>query len=247
MPILNEKIAERITRGMKVAVLTGAGISSESGIPTFRGDEGLWKTYRPEELANPQAFAAHPHRVWEWYQYRRGIVRQAEPNSGHLALKDLEDLLEDFSLITQNVDSLHIRAGSRNILELHGNIEKNYCSRCRKRYDKLFDQKIIECPECSCGGYIRPDIVWFGEMLPAGVFERAMQAAESADLFLSIGTSAVVYPAAMIPFRAMEKGAAVIEVNPQVTELSSYCELSLRGGSGEILPQLVSEITTYLN
>jgi NAD-dependent deacetylase len=218
----------------KIAVLTGAGISAESGIPTFRGSGGLWRNFRPEDLATPEAFDRDPALVWEWYLWRRELIAKAEPNSGHRALVTLENRAPHFTLITQNVDGLHDRAGSRRILKVHGDIWVNRCRNCQRESASLpLDRK------CSCGGWLRPGVVWFGETLPPAIWIEAQQAAAEADVMLVVGTSAMVYPAAgLVPF-AQSNGAAVIEVNIDTTGLSDAIDVSLRGPSGEILPQIV--------
>jgi len=236
-------IIEHLRKADSVCVMTGAGISAESGVPTFRGEEGLWKKFRPEELANFQAFIRNPDLVWEWYSYRRKLIHEVKPNPGHHALVDLERRVSDFTLVTQNVDNLHSRAGSKNIVELHGNIERSYCIDCQKSASEVLLEAVKGAPRCdSCGGLIRPDVVWFGEMLPAGVFARAEAAARRCQVFLSIGTSSVVYPAASLPFSALEHGAYVVEVNREETDLSSRAHETLLGNSGEILPQLLSHL-----
>ena len=223
-----------------ICVLTGAGISSESGIPTFRGAGGLWRNFRPEELATPQAFARDPKLVWQWYDWRRGLIASASPNAGHFALAELEQRAPEFSLVTQNVDGLHRRAGSRNVLEVHGNIWTLRCTGCsREQVDDRSPLPEIppRCPDC--GALLRPGVVWFGEGLPQRVWDNAQQAAENADVLLVIGTSAVVYPAASLVPLAKAAGARVIEINVDETPLSSSVDVSLRGPSGEVLPQLI--------
>ena len=222
-----------------VAVLTGAGISAESGVPTFRGAEGLWKNFRAEELATPQAFARDPKLVWEWYAWRRKLISEVEPNAGHDAIAKLEERVADFTLITQNVDGLHDRAGSRNVIKIHGDIWEVRCVSCnRERRDER-----LEFPEtpplCECGGMLRPAVVWFGESLPEGAWEASELAVTTAEVMLVVGTSAVVYPAAGLVPLAKQAGAKVIEVNLEETQFSSMLDCSLRGKSGEILPRLV--------
>jgi NAD-dependent deacetylase len=223
-----------------ICALTGAGISAESGIPTFRGSGGLWREYRAEDLATPDAFARDPKLVWEWYDWRRGLIAAAQPNPGHLALAELEQHAPRFTLVTQNVDGLHRRAGSRNIEEIHGSIWSVRCTGCRAEHN---DERVPIPglpPRCAgCGALLRPGVVWFGEGLPSGVWDNAQQAAETADLLLVIGTSAVVYPAASLVPHAKAAGARVIEINVDETPLSSSVDASLRGPSGEILPQLI--------
>jgi NAD-dependent deacetylase len=225
-----------------VAVLTGAGISAESGVPTFRGEEGLWKKFRAEELATVNAFMNNPELVWEWYMFRRKIINSVAPNPGHYALAEMEKLFDDFTLITQNVDGLHEKSGSKNILELHGNILKNKCFECGKPYTVEIDPESGEHPKCECGGKIRPDVVWFGEMLPAEAIDAAFDAASRAELFFSVGTSAIVHPAASMPILAKRGGAYLVEINLEPTPLTDVADCSLQGKSGEILPQLIEQL-----
>jgi NAD-dependent deacetylase len=223
--------------------LTGAGISAESGVATFRGPEGLWSKLKPEELANFDAFMRNPELVWEWYSYRKQIIQEVKPNPAHYALARLEELVREFALVTQNIDNLHFRAGSKRVLELHGNIERSYCIDCGKFTDGIEITAEKKVPKCSsCNGLIRPDVVWFGEMLPEGVFESAAKAASQCELFLTIGTSAVVYPAAGLPLTARSHGAYVVEINTERTEISHSINETLIGKAGEILPQLVKVI-----
>lgn len=223
-----------------VAVLTGAGVSAESGVPTFRGTDGLWKKFRPEELATFEAFMANPALVWEWYNYRRELIKKVEPNPGHYALVEMAGYFDKFTLITQNVDGLHKQAGSAQVYELHGNIRRNRCLKCgatdyRDDYAKF-------PPLCNCGGNLRPDVVWFGEMLPEKELSESMAAARNCDLFFSVGTSAAVQPAASLPIIARQNGAYVVEINPEPSEISTICNLVLKGKSGEILPKIVTMI-----
>lgn len=231
---------ELVKSARRVAVLTGAGISAESGVPTFRGAGGLWRTFRAEDLATPQAFQRDPKLVWEWYDWRRQWLLTVEPNAGHRALVELEDRLGDgFVLITQNVDGLHDRAGSHRVLKLHGDIWEVRCIECGRRgRDERAPLPDVP-PRCECGGLLRPGVVWFGEALPEGVFERAMEQALNCDLLLVIGTSAQVYPAAGLVPLALRHGADVIEVNLEETPQSSHVTLSLRGKAGEILPGIL--------
>ncbi len=223
-----------------VAVLTGAGISAESGVPTFRGAAGLWREYRPEELATPEAFARDPKLVWEWYSWRRGLIADTKPNPGHEALVEIERRIERFALVTQNVDGLHDKAGSRNILKVHGDIWMLRCMSCgREERDERLEFPELP-PRCGCGGGLRPGVVWFGEPLPLGIWEAAEQAVSECDVMLVVGTSAVVYPAAGLAPLAQAAGAKVIEVNLEETPFSSRLDCSLRGKSGEILPQLIA-------
>jgi len=239
--ILSDSARAALRNSSKICILTGAGVSAESGVATFRGKEGLWSKFRPEELANIQAFMKNPELVWEWYQYRRDIVTNAQPNPGHVALAQWEKQIAGFTLITQNVDGFHQRAGSRRVIELHGNILRNRCLKCGNIGDGEevhFKEKV---PLCICGGMLRPDVVWFGEMLPAQALNDAFAAAEAADLFLSIGTSAVVHPAASLPEIAKASGAFLIEINIEPTILTSTADLFLEGPSGKILPELFDE------
>jgi len=227
---------ELLRNAKRVAVLTGAGISAESGIPTFRGAGGLWKSFRPEDLATPEAFFRDPSTVWEWYLWRRELIAKAQPNAGHVALATLEARIPTFTLITQNVDGLHDRAGSRRILKVHGDIWINRCQDCAREVANLPEARP---PHCSCGGLLRPGVVWFGEALPRSIWREAEKAATEAEVMLVIGTSAQVFPAAgLIPY-AQRNGAQVIEVNLEATPFSGSLNYSLRGPAGEILPQIV--------
>jgi NAD-dependent deacetylase len=228
-----------LTASRSIAVLTGAGISAESGVPTFRGAGGLWRNFRPEELATPEAFARAPRLVWEWYDWRRSTIARAEPNAGHRAIVTLESRTDDFRLITQNVDGLHDRVGSRRITKLHGDIWILRCIACGR---EVRDERVPLDPlppRCECGGLMRPGVVWFGELLSAYAMNAASAAAQSCEVFLVVGTSSVVYPANTLPRLAQQNGARVIEVNFEPTELSAVADISLRGKSGELLPQLV--------
>jgi len=244
MEILNsDAIVERLKQARVYTILTGAGISAESGIPTFRGENGLWKNLSPHELASIEAFYRNTAIVNEWYRHRRDIIEKCTPNAGHYALTEMSKYLPTFYLITQNVDGLHQRAGVSDVIELHGNIMQNYCIRCGTRYnvqqfDEIYEHASRHIPRCDCGGVIRPDVVWFGEALPAEALERAFQAAENAEVFLSIGTSAQVRPASDLPLIAKKHGAFFIEININATMLSSSADLLLQGPSGEILPKL---------
>ncbi|MDZ7374773.1 MAG: NAD-dependent deacylase [candidate division KSB1 bacterium] len=237
----SSELVRRLRSAHRVAALTGAGISAESGVPTFRGEDGLWKRFRPEELANVEAFLRNPSLVWEWYQYRRRIIREVEPNPGHKALADLEKLIPDFVVITQNVDGLHQRAGSRRVIELHGNILRNRCLECGKPYLDL-EVNEGEVPHCSCGGLVRPDVVWFGELLPQEALTQAYLYTRTSDVFLTIGTSAVVQPAASLPLEAKSYGAYVVEINTEPTPITPWVDEHVRGRAGEILPKLVAEL-----
>ena len=234
-----QQVRQWLEQAKSIAVLTGAGISAESGIPTFRGAGGLWRQFRAEELATPQAFARDAKTVWEWYDWRRGLIAAAQPNAGHYALARLEDRAARFSLITQNVDGLHDRAGSRNLLKVHGDIWTLRCTGCgREVHDSRCPLPELP-PRCECGAIQRPGVVWFGEALPADVWQRAEEAAGSAEVFLVAGTSAQVYPAAGLIDVARHGGAKVVEVNLDATAYSGLVDRSLRGESGKILPELI--------
>lgn len=234
---ISDRLLNLLKSARSVAVFTGAGMSAESGVPTFRGEEGIWKKFKPEELANFNAFIANPDLVWEWYRHRKQVMTTIQPNPGHRALAAMEPLFSRFTIITQNIDNLHRRAGSKNVHELHGNIDRNYCISCRTYYpnaDIVGQERAPKCP--SCGGLIRPDVVWFGEYLPEDEWNASVAASTMADLFLAVGTSAVVYPAASLPRIARQAGAYVVEINIERTELSPGADEVLAGRSGDILP-----------
>lgn len=222
-----------------MTVLTGAGISAESGVPTFRGPGGLWRNHRPEDLATPAAFARDPLQSWEWYNWRRGIIATVQPNAGHLALARIEERCTQFTLVTQNVDGLHDRAGSRNILKIHGDIWTLRCTRCARAWRDPRPSLPELPPRCECGALARPGVVWFGEGLPGDVWSEAAASARASDLFLLVGTSAVVYPAAGLAELARSRGAKVVEINIEETPLSAHVDLSWRARASEALPALL--------
>ncbi|MFB6272263.1 MAG: NAD-dependent deacetylase [Salinibacter sp.] len=247
MPEFSDTLVDRLAQADHVAVLTGAGISAESGIPTFRDPDGLWEEFDPQELANVEAFLDDPELVQGWYRHRREVVETAEPNAGHRALAELEARGPDVAVVTQNVDDLHNRAGSSTVIELHGNITHNYCMDCeRAAAPETVDAAIQDgaparCREC--GGLIRPDVVWFGEQLPPDAVKRADAATHRAEVFLSVGTSAVVFPAARYPVMAREHGAYVAEINPDTTGVTDDVDESIRGPAGKVLPALVDAVS----
>lgn len=222
-----------------IVVLSGAGISAESGVPTFRDAlTGLWAKFNPEDLATPQAFRANPKLVWDWYAWRREQVKDVEPNAGHLALAEMERHVDSLTIITQNVDSLHQRAGSTRVVELHGNISRVKCSKEGTPYKEWVENGAVPlCP--ACGAFLRPDIVWFGEQLPREQLAQSYDECDRANIFFSIGTSSVVQPAASLPIYAQNAGALLVEINPEDTPLTKDAEFVLRGASGVVLPELL--------
>ena len=242
--------ARALARSARLAVFTGAGVSKESGIPTFREPEtGLWARYDPMQLATPEAYRKDPAFVWSWYEYRFGVAAEAEPNPGHLAIAELEQLLPKVVVITQNIDGLHQRAGSSHVIELHGSMHSFRCIEGRHRgysWDDFADQdeKPPRCPEC--GDYLRPEVVWFGEGLPPEALNAAQRLSAGCDVMLIVGTSGVVYPAAAMPMLAKEAGATVIDVNPERDALARTCDLFLRGPGGDVLPELVLAVRSHL-
>ena len=242
--MFSEKITTALTRARSVVAFTGAGISAESGVPTFRGDDGIWAKFKPEELANMNAFMRNPELVWEWYKARKKVIADIQPNAGHYALVEMESMFPSFTIVTQNIDNLHRRAGSKSVFELHGNIERNYCMKCGKNFTNQFVLMGDSAPHCDCGGLIRPDVVWFGEMLPEDEWQGAARACQAADVLFSIGTSGVVYPAASLPFIAEKNGAFIVEINPEPTPLTGIADEFFEGKSGVILPELVHQIRT---
>jgi len=237
------ELIQRLRATERLAVLTGAGVSQESGLRTFRdSQDGLWAKYKPTDLASPEAFARDPKLVWDWYAWRREAIKGVRPNRGHYALVKMESKITGFTLITQNVDGLHRFAGSKNIHELHGNIQRVRCSVCGTFADE-WDEESETVPTCKkCDGLLRPDVVWFGEALPRAELESAVLAARSCEIFFSIGTSGVVQPAASLAHAARNKGALVVEINAEETTLTSKVDYFIQGKSGEILPELVKQV-----
>ncbi|MFH1033111.1 MAG: NAD-dependent deacylase [Pseudomonadota bacterium] len=230
----------RLAGAGRVAVLCGAGVSAESGVPTFRGPGGLWENHRPEDLATPRAFARDPALVWRWYNWRRELISRCQPNPAHLALAELERRLAEFTLITQNVDGLHALAGSRQPLELHGSLWRVRCQGCGQEHEerRLDLPAPPRCP--ACGGLLRPGVVWFGESLDSQLLDRAWQAAQTCQVMLVVGTSAVVQPAASLALVARRAGAYVVEVNLEATPNSGQVDVSFLGQAGDILPRLLA-------
>jgi NAD-dependent deacetylase len=239
MTKFSQTFLDKLRSAKVVSALTGAGVSAESGVPTFRDPGGIWEKFRPEELANFDAFISNPDFVWSWYQHRRQIMHNIMPNPGHFALAEMEEFFSEFNLITQNIDNLHARAGSKNITELHGNIERNYCIDCHKYYVASDLRADMGVPKCECGGLIRPDVVWFGELLPPDAMRNSEVYAAKCDVFFTIGTSAEVYPAAILPLIAKQSGAYVVEINTKPTAISYDVDEVIEGKSGEILSELV--------
>lgn len=236
-------LVDRLLQAPSILFLTGAGVSAESGVATFRAADGLWSKFRPEELANVDAFLANPQMVWEWYQSRREVVLNARPNPGHYAMAEFERLIPETTIVTQNIDGLHQEAGSIDVVELHGNLRKNFCLECGERYDDvelLTEQSVQTCSLCN--GMIRPDVVWFGELLPQDAIARAEFLARKAHVIFSVGTSSVVWPAAGIPLIGLEAGAYIVEINPESTPLTDHAHEVLQASSGEVLSQLVEVI-----
>lgn len=238
----SDGLVETMASSNKVVVITGAGISAESGIPTFRGADGLWKQYRAEELATPHAFDRNPTVVWEWYDWRRGIIANATPNAGHQAIAHMEGMFPDLFLITQNVDGLHRRAGSTRLVEIHGNLWQLRCTaEGTVREDYRVPMPQIP-PTCECGALLRPHVVWFGESLDSGLLQDSLRRIEACDILVVVGTSAIVQPVASFPWHAKERGAFIVEVNTVPTGLSPVADEFLQGKAGEVLPALVNHL-----
>jgi NAD-dependent deacetylase len=245
--LVPDELSARIARARHVLALTGSGVSAESGVPTFRDAQtGLWARYRPEDLATPEAFAREPKLVWDWYAWRRTLVSRAEPNPGHRALVALAAHIPQFTLVTQNVDGLHQRAGSTDVVEFHGNLMRTKCSHDGAVVEEPVGRSDDAPPLCPrCGAYVRPDVVWFGEMIPPDALQRAFAAAETCDVFLSIGTSSQVYPAASLAEVAQASGACIVEINPQPTPHSRFAQYLLSGPAGVMLPALADAVSRH--
>lgn len=236
-----EKARELLISAKYLVILAGAGLSQESGIPTFRGADGLWRQFRAEELATPYAFQRNPELVWEWYCWRRGIIARAEPNPAHYAIVELEKRYEQFMLITQNVDGLHRKAGSKKFIEIHGCIWESRCVDCHNvSEDRETDYKKIQ-PCKKCGGRLRPNVVWFGEAIPDMNLRKSIYSVQNCDLMLVVGTSGYVQPAASFPFHAKQNNAKVIDINVEPTPISEIADVFLQGRAGDILPALIKD------
>jgi len=238
---LPRELLALLRQSKRVVALTGAGVSQESGLRTFRDAQtGLWSQYKPEDLASPDAFQRDPKLIWDWYAMRRARMAEVRPNPAHFALVEMARRVPEFTLVTQNVDNLHWKAGSPQVIELHGNLGRVRCSQDGRFVETW--QENGDVPRCPhCGAYLRPDVVWFGEQLPREALEQAVQAARSCAVFFSIGTSGVVQPAASLAYAAKNRGATLIEVNPESTPLSPKADFVLTGKAGEILPALVTQ------
>ncbi|MCF7807167.1 MAG: NAD-dependent deacylase [Candidatus Marinimicrobia bacterium] len=238
--------ASRFSTNSRVVFFTGAGISAESGISTFRDIDGYWSKYDPTKLASPQGFDEDPDLVLQWYAARRKKIKKARPNKAHLAISDFQKLFTDSMVITQNVDGLHWQAGNAPVLELHGNIHREKCFTCGRPGSEVASTKGAKS-YCTCGGLMRPNVVWFGESLAMSTLSDAFEATRQCDIFFTIGTSALIYPAAQLPYEARNTGAFVIEVNPEETPFSEAADLSVRGKAGEILPKIFREFNAAIS
>jgi NAD-dependent deacetylase len=228
---------QKLRESNRLVVMTGAGVSAESGVPTFRGKDGLWKNHRPQQLATPQAFEKDPELVWEWYHWRRKVVREVLPNPAHHAIVELEKRVPGFTLITQNVDRLHLRAGSEKVLELHGDLHHARCSECAAIVGLDVQEGLVTCG--LCGGRMRPNVVWFGENLDVGLLEEAYIASGRSDFLVVAGTSNIVQPAASLAYAALGNDGYVLEVNLDPTPLTGSASATVLGKAGEVLKELV--------
>jgi len=233
-----DTVAQKLKDSRKIVFVTGAGISQESGIPTFRGKDGYWRKYDPMKLASIDAFYDDPKLVWEWYEDRRKNILDVKPNEGHFAISQMEEF-KDVVILTQNIDGLHQRSGSTNVLELHGSIIRIKCTVCDFT-DNITENFESLPPKCKCGGMLRPDVVWFGESLPQNIWQSAIKEASVCDVMVIVGTSLVVSPANTLPVYAKQNGAILIEVNPEKTVMSNDMALSIQATSAEVLPKMLS-------
>jgi len=232
-----DEAVQKLCGSKRLVVLTGAGVSAESGVPTFRGKDGLWRNHSPEQLATPQAFEKDPRLVWDWYHWRRNVVREVSPNPAHYAIAEMERRIPDFTLITQNVDGLHLRAGSEKVLQIHGDLHHARCTKCAAVIALHEQEGFVTCELCQ--GKMRPNVVWFGENLNIGLFEQACISSGSADFLIVAGTSNMVQPAASLAHGALENGGYVLEVNLDPTPLTGLASATVLGKAGEILSELV--------
>ena len=233
-----DTVAQKLKDSRKIVFVTGAGISQESGIPTFRGKDGYWRKYDPMKLASIDAFYDDPKLVWEWYEDRRKNILSVKPNEGHFAISQMEEF-KDVVVLTQNIDGLHQRSGSTNVLELHGSIIRIKCTVC-DFIDNITENFESLPPKCKCGSMLRPDVVWFGEPLPQNIWQSAIKEASICDVMIIVGTSLVVSPANTLPVYAKQNGAILIEVNPEKTVMSNDMDLSIQATSAEVLPKILS-------
>ncbi len=244
---IDDELLERLSRSRHIVILTGAGVSAESGVKTFRDPDGLWAKLNPAELASIDGFMSNPKVVWQWYKDRWELLKNIKPNPGHYAIAEMERIFPQVTLVTQNVDRLHQKAGSVNVIELHGNLEDNHCMDCREPFSWDMEPPQSDLPRCKyCNGIVRPSVVWFGEMLPVGAIEEAERAALLCDIFFCVGTSAEVYPAASLPYTARRNGAYLVEANPNTTALSRYANAWLEAPSGIALPLMLEEYKKYI-
>ncbi len=245
-----DMIADAVCEALPVMAFTGAGISRESGVPTFRGDHGIWQQNDPEEVATLRGFENDPAKSWRFHEKLRHVCREAAPNPAHLALAWVETAVGDEAsvpIVTQNIDGLHQAAGSTNVVELHGSCHRMVCTECDFHTDDLPEQFESLPPICECGALLRPDVVWFGEQLPSDMMAQAQRWARKAGVVLSIGTSATVQPAASLPVMAMRSGGDVVEINPETTPLSPVADIALHGAAGDVLPQLAEALSARLS
>jgi NAD-dependent deacetylase len=233
-----DTVAQKLKDSRKIVFVTGAGISQESGIPTFRGKDGYWRRYDPMKLASIDAFYDDPKLVWEWYEDRRKNILSVKPNEGHFAISQMEEF-KDVVVLTQNIDGLHQRSGSTNVLELHGSIIRIKCTVCDFT-DNITENFELLPPKCKCGSMLRPDVVWFGEPLPQNIWQSAIKEASICDVMIIVGTSLVVSPANTLPVYAKQNGAILIEVNPEKTVMSNDMTLSIQATSVGVLPKMLS-------
>ena len=233
-----DTVAQKLKGSKKIVFVTGAGISQESGIPTFRGKDGYWRRYDPMKLASIDAFYDDPKLVWEWYDDRRKNILDVKPNEGHFAISQMEEF-KDIVVLTQNIDGLHQRSGSTNVLELHGSIIRIKCTVCDFT-DNITENFELLPPKCKCGSMLRPDVVWFGEPLPQNIWQSAIKEASVCDVMVIVGTSLVVSPANTLPVYAKQNGAILIEVNPEKTVMSNDMTLSIQATSVGVLPKMLS-------